>query len=558
MQLKKELAKKSWAIKLSRKAKKLKISKELLDVLIERYDMSTVQKIFSLISKCDSPIRFRDSILELCQDNRDVYVGSWFLLGTVTGHYDFYSLSMIDCQDFQMENFKLQNPEETLNILRNHFYDYVLNNNELKNCFLLDGKGNYNYTLDLNRDFCNQILEEVITGNGKTGSSMIGKCYEIARNYLTSVIGIYGEETIRNHFDFITFDNMQPKKGSVEERKNDYLKEQNLSPAQRIQIQNLELLEKRVSNLSLEEAKDLLDKIRIAKQNPIEHLEELEEFYSQYEVLLRSDMVNHLWVPDEPICYVDSFQDTRPQLLHLFMRDAEKFRAYLEEQAKKEIINARIPAKTTEELTAEEQVEWEKRKAGIDAMINQAQVNYSFYDEEMMYSDKDGLTSYHSDTSNQISASIFSEQYFRVFENAWRMGIGFNREGLGEEAVALVSSRYLTTNRSLNNMEYDQNREFENLSASYPELVKNDGKSEVVLLRRGMDFDTKANYVFVTIDSREQQKGEEFIAKAKSLADSAHLKLVVYDVYKIHLSYEQYLREEKEAQMENTEYGKAK
>ena len=54
-----------------------------------------------------------------------------------------------------------------------------------------------------------------------------------------------------------------------------------------------------------------------------------------------------------------------------------------------------------------------------------------------------------------------------------------------------------------------------------------------------MDFETKASYVFITIDSSNKVKSEEIINKARELAESANLKLVVYDLYKINKSYEE-------------------
>ena len=90
-----------------------------------------------------------------------------------------------------------------------------------------------------------------------------------------------------------------------------------------------------------------------------------------------------------------------------------------------------------------------------------------------------------------------------AYKRVGLIGIGFNKEGLTPEAIALSSSSYLTTNMGLNNIEYNENKEFDRMSAPYEELKENDGKSEVVMFRRNMDYDTKASYIFCTIDSKQ-------------------------------------------------------
>lgn len=122
------------------------------------------------------------------------------------------------------------------------------------------------------------------------------------------------------------------------------------------------------------------------------------------------------------------------------------------------------------------------------------------------------------------------------------MGIGFNQEGLNPEAIVLSSKNYLTTNKGLNHLEYCQKNEFDLMSSNYYELVENDGKSEVVLFRRNIDYDTKASYIFLTIDTSNLTKCEEVIKDARELAAKSKMKLVIYDLKKIVSSYEYYLR----------------
>ena len=91
-------------------------------------------------------------------------------------------------------------------------------------------------------------------------------------------------------------------------------------------------------------------------------------------------------------------------------------------------------------------------------------------------------------------------------------------------------------------MEYCQKNEFDLMSSNYYELIENDGKSEVVLFRRNIDYDTKASYIFLTIDTSNLTKCEEVIKDARELASKSKMKLVIYDLKKIVSSYENYLR----------------
>ena len=106
----------------------------------------------------------------------------------------------------------------------------------------------------------------------------------------------------------------------------------------------------------------------------------------------------------------------------------------------------------------------------------------------------------------------------------------------------LSSKNYLTTNKGLNHLEYCQKNEFDLMSSNYYELIENDGKSEVVLFRRNIDYDTKASYIFLTIDTSDLTKCEEVIKNARELASKSKMKLVIYDLKKIVSSYENYLR----------------
>ena len=64
-----------------------------------------------------------------------------------------------------------------------------------------------------------------------------------------------------------------------------------------------------------------------------------------------------------------------------------------------------------------------------------------------------------------------------------------------------------------------------------------------MLFRRNIDSDTKASYLFVIISSEEihKEKSEKVLEEAIMIANKNNLKLVIYDIYKIRKSYEEYM-----------------
>lgn len=541
----------SLKFKYKSKCSKLNISNVILDVLLNNFDKEEEQEILRIIDNSQTQQDFKAKIINYCSVNKYPYVTTYFLLGTITNTYSFVSLRSINTENFNYENFKEDNYQKTLKILRDNFYEYILNNNQLKNKFLIDEKDNYNYTTELNKEFCEEVFNDVVTGIESTISNKKNDCLIIAQKYIVNLIGVYGSKNIFENFDFILYDINHKHTKSLEERKNIYLKRKKLTQVQMEKIDNLSVLMKKLNTINSDYSRKLIDRIKKIESREYENIAELEDIYTEFEILYRKDIIAHLYNPKEKYTLVENFQDLEPQLLHMFFRNSEEFRNDLETKIKNRIISERKNNNNSDILTPDEQKEFERRIQIIEPMINPVQVNYSYDSSSFVYSDKNGFDWYHSDTSNQIAASIYSEKYYLESFQPWFMGIGFNNEGLTPEAIALSSQIYLTTNKGLNNIEYNQSEEFNLMNSTYSELVSNDGKSEVVLFRRNLDYDTKANYVFLTIDSTNEEKSKETIQIAKDLALKNNMKLVVYDLYKIRKSYEKYLKAKNSVESSN-------
>lgn len=541
------LKKKILYLKYRNKIKKLNISDMLIETIIERYNINDFSNVLDIIDKSNNINDFKLNITEMLKNSSSNSLHKNLLMGNLLNRFDFvgFSFEKISSQlNLSNFNYDLNDNKEILNILRNNFYEYVISNNEMKNLFLMRDDGKYDYTIDLSNDVVLKYYDDFVLGN-IYNSNNVRLIYEVICNYIVNVVGFYDKDDILNNFDFIKYDMLYGDKNTLLlDRKIKYQKEKELSECQIFEINNINKLKTSLISINNEQSMLLLKSLENIENNVYDNVEKLDEIYAQYEILFREDIIEHLYIPSKKETIITDFRDLKPQLLHVFIRDTEKFRNTLEDKILDEIISKRKNANKDKELSLEEQAEYDKRIQGVDAMLDMSLVNYSYYDENSFYSDKNGFTCYHSDTSNQLSTSLYSESYF--LDNPFKsfIGVGFNSETLAPEAIVLSSNSYLTTNKGLNNLEYNKDYEFEFTKSSYNDLKNNDGKSEIVLFRKNIDFETKASYVFVSFDS-QNKKSYELLEKARILSNKNNLKLVIYDLRKIHESYNQYLNNNK-------------
>ena len=540
--------------------KKLNISFELLDFLLERisdsYCGQEIKDILDMIKTSKNKEDFNNRIISYCKTQEKLFYTNYFLLGIVTGKYTFSSILI---KDYDYANYdNLKNVDSVIiEKLKDKFYDYIMSDNSLKNEFLIDKNGNKDLTMDLDRNFCNQVLLDVLDPLLIKKLDVKSTCKKIAYEYIISAL-VYYREDILDNFDFILYDINNFDRENILERKEEYKKRKNLSIEQIKKTDDLGLLRNRLQMINNEKAKELLDRLDNIKDKEIENILEIEDIYLEYEILFREDLISKLYVPTENYTLIDNFQDVKTQLVHVLLRDPERHRKYYEEKLKKEIIAERTNKNDSDELTEEELNLYNKRKNLLDKQIDFTQVNYFINNSDLVYTDSIGIDSYKSDTSNQIATSYFSPANFIRSYGFGFMGIGFNKEGLSLESIALSSKDYITSNKGLNNLSIDPDSEFECLSNSSEDIESSNYKSELILFRRGIDSDTKASYLFVIVSSLKSdvKESEKILEKAIEISKKNNLKLVVYDIYKIRKSYEASLKEEnKESKVENITKG---
>ena len=532
-----------YSIRYSSKFRNLNIDKSFSDCLIKRCDGLSEQEIFSLIRSSKTPDDFEQNIHKYFSKNKNNIYANTLLIGNVTGRYVFYNFYYNSVKNLNIEAFSKNNNQLLLD-LKSHFFDYVVSNNNYKNVFAEMIKAGKTSIRDLSQDINKENVitdfEQVLNGNQLNNTSDKS---QIISDYLMRIIGTYSKEDITNNFDFILYDMNNNQSDTLDNRRQKYLLHKNLSNSQLKKLGDVYILKNRLKNINTNESNTLLSRLESIENSLSNNIDELEDIYRDYEALYRQDLVNHLYMPTKDVTIITNYQDIKPQLIHKFIRNPQKFMEMEISKAKEKIISERRNKNTSNELTLDEQKRLDNMISQINANLNQYRVNYSTDGQGTMYSDSIGFDYYHSDTSNQISASIFKGNEFIHTSHCGIIVIGFTSETLNPEAIAISSNSYKTTNKGLNNLEYNEEDEFREMSSPFPELIKSNGNSEVVMHRRGLDFDTKASYIFATIDSSNQKQTNEIISKLKQIMKEENLKVVIYDIYKIRQSL--YLSKEK-------------
>ena len=532
------LKKIAYNIIYGRKFKKLNIDKNLSDSLIDRRKDYYAKDILKLINKSKNRDEFSTNIIDYLKlKGRNAYANS-LLIGNVTGKYNFNNFYYDSVKELNLDAFTKDN-EDLIQDLKSHFVEYIVSNNEHKNTFaerIQVGKSLMkDLSQDLNKEEVVKDFDRVL--NGENTNDDYTKP-EVISNYLMKTIGVYTKEDIKENFDFVLYDIDRGDKNDIDERRRKYFLHSNLSDNQLRKIDEAKVLKLRLQKINGEVSEQLISRLNNIENNLDENITELEDIYSNYEVLSREDLIEHLFVPQNDITIVENVSDLKPQLIHQFIRDPKKFRKLEIEKIKEKIIKERFDKNDSQELTEDEQERLNELMNRVDENLNQYKVNYSTDSKGKKYTDASGFDEYMSDTSNQISASVFEGKEFVVSSHVGIVGVGFNEETLTTDAIAISSNSYKTTNKGLNNLEYNEENEFEEMSSTFSELIKSKGRSEIVMHRRGMDFDTKASYIFATINSSNKKETAGIMDEIEQIRKKEGLKVVIYDKYKIKESME--------------------
>lgn len=532
------LKKIAYNIIYGRKFKKLNIDKRLSDSLIDRRKDYYAKDILKLINKSKNRDEFSTNIIDYLKLKGKNFYANSLLIGNITGKYNFYDFYLDSVEGLNLDAFTKDN-EDLIQDLKSHFVEYVVKNNKHKNTFserMPVGKSLMkDLSQDLNKEEVVKDFDRALNGEKTNDDNTKPR---VVSKYLMKTIGVYTKEDIKENFDFVLYDIDRGDKNGIDERRRKYFLHSNLSNNQLRKIDEAKVLKLRLQKINGEVSEQLISRLNNIENNLDENITELEDIYSDYEVLYREDLIEHLFVPQNDVTIIENVSDLKPQLIHQFIRNPKKFRKLEIEKIKEKIIKERFDKNDSQELTEDEQERLNELMNRVDENLNQYKVNYSTDSKGKKYTDASGFDEYMSDTSNQISASVFEGKEFVVSSHVGIVGVGFNEETLTTDAIAISSNSYKTTNKGLNNLEYDEENEFEEMSSTFSELIKSRGQSEVVMHRRGIDFDTKASYIFATINSSNKKQTAKIMDEVEQIRKKEGLKVVIYDKYKIKESME--------------------
>ena len=126
--IKENINKKLLIIKYQNKCKKLDISKDMLTFLVERINMKEVKEILNIIDKSKNKKDFKNNIVEYCKNTKYIFISYLFLFGNVTNNYRLLTNSITSDTDrkYNYDNFNNKDFTNSLQILRDNFYEYLL------------------------------------------------------------------------------------------------------------------------------------------------------------------------------------------------------------------------------------------------------------------------------------------------------------------------------------------------------------------------------------------------------------------------------------------------
>ena len=360
-----------------RKFKKLNIDKSLSDSLINIRKDSYAKDILNLINKSKNRDEFSTNIIDYLKlKGRNAYANS-LLIGNVTGKYNFNSFYYDSVKGLNLDSFTKDN-EDLIQDLKSHFVEYIVSNNERKNTFVERIQVGKSLMRDLSQDL---NKKEVIKDfdrvlNGENTNDNYTK-HEVVSKYLMKTIGVYTKEDIKENFDFVLYDIDRGDKNGIDERRRKYFLHSNLSNNQLRKIEEAKVLKLRLQKINGEVSEQLISRLNNIENNLDENITELEDIYSDYEVLSREDLIEHLYVPQNDVTIIENVSDLKPQLIHQFIRDPKKFRKLEIEKIKEKIIKERLDKNNTEELTEDEKEKMKELINRVDENLNQYKVNYS-------------------------------------------------------------------------------------------------------------------------------------------------------------------------------------
>lgn len=529
------------------------ITKDFIALLVNQNQTVALE----LLNKAKSKANFHQLIKENYQRLINKY-GSIFeslLTGEAYGIYDA-SLNLTPANEgkaFLSHDYEPKTLRRAIYKNAQTLTSYINQHNTLKHQLLPVEEINGNPIFNINHNFTEEEFKSLFDLLFEKEDNYSNFSKKHLSSFITMLLSVYDKDILLNNSDLFSFEleyGYYDKYSemilagkeipSIQERMAIFNNEKNITSEQHYRLEQLDLLEKRISSLNAKSKELVLGKIKLIRQEPDREKQAklIDECFEYYEKNYRQEIVDSLYSPQASTEITD-FREIETVMIHAFLRKADiKLNSY-EQSLKKEIISRRgIKVTGEEELTEEEKKEYqEKIEYAVNVLLNPVVTSESL-DSDSIYSDSTGFRWYRSNTSNQLSTSVFSIE--QIMRQGNCIGVGFDRTSISPENIIISSKYYQTTNMGVNNLEIEPIDQFDSLSSSLEELKKS-GKTEVVMLRKNGDIKTNAAYVFAIINGYNEEKDQETINQAREYAEKNHIKLIVFNNYKIRKSYEEFL-----------------
>ena len=446
-------------------------------------------------------------------------------------------------------NYSFEEMQEFTNRYAPSITQYILSDNNLKNKLLPSKDGVIDFTKKFTEEDFNALVNSLKTKENHDRMEITNSSCFLLQRVLVPLMCMYSKQDLNNH-EFIDFeikngyfkkyfDNLMAGKPipTVEERKSLFEKERAYTPEQISLFKQSEDLYKKISTLSNE---DQRGKLLVALKSAIKDGDyiKLEKVNSFFQRAYKEEILSALHSPKSSETVFSDFDDLDVIMVHSFIRSPESIIEKYRDKAIEEIISRRKDDNKDPNLTElEEKILDGLMEKAREKLNNQAAVEETV-DINVLYSDASNIQHYISNTSNQISASIFSPE--NILKLGPSVGIGFDQNSVPSENIVISSRSYLTTNKGLQNIEI-LGGFIDKCSSTLQEMLQ-ESANEVLMLRKGPNASTKSAYVYVALceetDEKAIQKNKTNMEKARQLAKKNNLPLIVFDIPKLKQSYQ--------------------
>ena len=531
--------------------KRTGISKTFAEMLF--YQGDRTKNIKKLIQSCKTPEELKAKTKKEFTNISDDLLLTNFIIGVQSNNYPIRLTNIYNKELLRVYLEHDYTPKDTQQLIEEYkdiIFKYIISDNNIKNAIQRGTKDCNDLTKSITPELINSILPN-ITCDQSTLSPVDFENVEVINSILIKLQTVYPKNILFNNKEFVQFELLTglteeyfytiryPRHGkpipTLEERMNYFESRSSLTPEQSIRLNNLELLEQRIKTIQHPNKQELLDLLKQIKEEKDikKKIELLEECYLLYEITYREEIVDSLFTPSSSMEITDINQ-LQNCLIHKFIARSGDLLSGYDNKLKQKIIEESKDKNPDRELTKEEQERFNRLMEYAKNVLANKVVVEETIETDFVYSDQNGWRRYKSDTSNQISASLLPLTEDAIQSLRGFIGIGFDKNSLTPENIAISSSAYKTTNMGIENLEVSPEKEFEELSSPLSELEQvHRAQSEVVLFRKGMEMPTKAAYVFVGVEDTRNTKDVERIKEAKEIAEENNLKLIVFNINKI-------------------------